>query len=114
MIIQHTVTRRCDEYTYFFCRNRQQGTFPAPYVNVAIADQPDQPATITQLQALIDVFAAEYNQHRPHRSLPHRATPATVYTTLPKTSPHTNNRTRDSHDRVRKDKIDTPAASPCA
>lgn len=38
MIIQHTVTRRRDEYTYFFCRNRQQGTCPAPYVNVAIAE----------------------------------------------------------------------------
>lgn len=38
MIIQHTVTRRRDEYTYFFCRNRQQGNCPAPYVNVAIAE----------------------------------------------------------------------------
>jgi hypothetical protein len=32
MIIQHTVTRRRDEYTYFFCRNRQQNHCPAPYV----------------------------------------------------------------------------------
>lgn len=38
MIIQHTVTRRGEEYTYFFCRNRQQGTCPAPYVNIAIAE----------------------------------------------------------------------------
>lgn len=38
MIIQHTVTRRGDEYTYFFCRNRQQGNCPAPYVNVAVAE----------------------------------------------------------------------------
>ncbi|WP_084628432.1 recombinase family protein [Amycolatopsis nigrescens] len=38
MIIQHTITRRRDEYTYFFCRNRQQGNCPAPYVNVAIAE----------------------------------------------------------------------------
>jgi site-specific DNA recombinase len=30
MIIQHTVTRRDDAYTYFFCRNRQQGTCPVP------------------------------------------------------------------------------------
>ncbi|WP_233621436.1 recombinase family protein [Amycolatopsis sp. WAC 04182] len=37
MIIQHTVTRHRDEYTYFFCRNRQQANCPAPYVNVAIA-----------------------------------------------------------------------------
>ena len=46
-----------------------------------------------------------YNHDRPHRSLPHRATPATVYTTLPKTAP-TSERTGDTHDRVRKDKID--------
>jgi Integrase core domain len=46
--------------------------------------QPDQPATIDQLQALLDRFAAQYNQHRPHRSLPHRATPAAVYNTRPK------------------------------
>jgi hypothetical protein len=38
MIMQHTVTRRRDEYTYFFCRNRQRGACPAPYVNVAIAE----------------------------------------------------------------------------
>ncbi len=37
--------------------------------------QPDQPATITDLQTLLNAFAEEYNQRRPHRSLPHRATP---------------------------------------
>ena len=46
--------------------------------------QPEQPTTIDDLQALLDAFAEEYNDHRPHRSLPHRATPATVYTTRPK------------------------------
>ncbi|MBP2320517.1 DNA invertase Pin-like site-specific DNA recombinase [Kibdelosporangium banguiense] len=39
MIIQHTVTRRGDEYTYFFCRNRQQGICPAPYINVTVAEK---------------------------------------------------------------------------
>jgi site-specific DNA recombinase len=34
MIIQHTVTRRSYEYTYFFCRNKQNGTCPTPHVNV--------------------------------------------------------------------------------
>ncbi|MPZ81453.1 MAG: hypothetical protein GEV28_14040 [Actinophytocola sp.] len=38
LIIQHTVTRRRDAYTYFFCRNRQQGTCPAPYANVSVAE----------------------------------------------------------------------------
>jgi transposase InsO family protein len=32
--------------------------------------QPAQPATIDQLQALIDAFVTTYNHDRPHRSLP--------------------------------------------
>ena len=64
--------------------------------------QPDQPATLAALQALIDDFVDEYNQRRPHRSLPHRATPATTYQTRPKASPSAD-RSTDSHDRVRHD-----------
>jgi transposase InsO family protein len=71
-----------------------------------LAAQPDQPATIDQLQALIDVFIDAYNHHRPHRSLPHQATPATAYTARPKTGPGAD-RTRDTHDRVRTDRIDS-------
>ncbi len=67
--------------------------------------QPDQPATVAQLQALIDVFADDYNHRRPHRSLPHRATPAARYTTMPKASP-SESRDPDTHDRVRHDKVD--------
>ncbi len=67
--------------------------------------QPDQPATIAELDALLAVFADEYNQHRPHRSLPHRATPATVYDSLPKAAPGAD-RTRDTHDRLRHDIVD--------
>src|SRR5690606_18079164 len=37
--------------------------------------QPDQPTSIDYLQALLDAFAEEYNDHRPLRSLPHRAPP---------------------------------------
>jgi transposase InsO family protein len=65
--------------------------------------QPDQPATIKQLQALLDRFVEQYNQHRPHRSLPHRATPAAVYTSRPKATPAGR---ANSHDRVRRDRID--------
>jgi hypothetical protein len=36
---------------------------------------------------MIDALTSEYNERRPHRSLPHRATPATVYTTRPKAAP---------------------------
>ena len=67
--------------------------------------QPQQPVTIGELQHLLDAFVVEYNQHRPHRSLPHRATPATIYTTLPKATP-SNDRSTDTHDRTRHDKID--------
>ncbi|MGI8993311.1 MAG: IS481 family transposase [Nocardioidaceae bacterium] len=66
--------------------------------------QPDQPATVADLQMLLDRFVEQYNQHRPHRSLPHRATPATAYTTRPKAVP--GNRNSDTHDRVRRDRVD--------
>jgi len=70
-----------------------------------LAAQPVQPVTITELQALLDRFSEAYNRHRPHRSLPHRATPAALYDTMPKavpgevTDPHT-------HDRIRHDIVD--------
>jgi hypothetical protein len=66
--------------------------------------QTPQPLTITALQALLDTFADQYNHARPHRSLPHRATPATVYQTRPKAVPGAD-RTGDTHDRVRHDTI---------
>src|SRR5918993_2342074 len=39
--------------------------------------QRPQPATIAELQTLLDAFVEIYNHQRPHKSLPHRATPAT-------------------------------------
>jgi transposase InsO family protein len=70
-----------------------------------IAAQPAQPATLAELQALLDAFVPAYNHQRPHRSLPHRTTPATAYAARPKATPGTD-RDRDTHDRVRTDKID--------
>jgi transposase InsO family protein len=67
--------------------------------------QPTQPSTIAELQALLDRFRTEYNQHRPHRSLPHRATPAALYTEMPKALPGPS-RDADTHDRVRHDRVD--------
>ena len=67
--------------------------------------QTDQPTTISELQALLDHFTEEYNHRRPHRSLPHHATPAAAYVSRPKATPGTD-RSRDTHDRVRTDKID--------
>ena len=69
-----------------------------------LAAQPRQPATLAELQALLDAFTAYYNTRRPHRSLPQRATPATAYAARPKAAP--GNRAADTHDRVRTDIID--------
>jgi Integrase core domain len=65
--------------------------------------QPNQPTSIAELQTLLDTFVPEYNHHRPHHSLPHRATPATVYTSRPKATP--SERSQDTHDRVRRDRV---------
>jgi transposase InsO family protein len=67
--------------------------------------QARQPASIAQLQTLLDQFLEEYNHRRPHRSLPHHATPATLYTSLPKATA-SSDRSTDTHDRTRRDKID--------
>jgi transposase InsO family protein len=61
-------------------------------------------ADLAGLQAQLDQFTSYYNQHRPHRSLARRATPATAYATRPKAAP--GDRDADTHDRVRTDRID--------
>ncbi len=67
--------------------------------------QPAQPGTIAELQALINLFTAEYNHRRPHRSLPHRATPATLYNSMPKALPGPTTDPK-THDRIRHDRVD--------
>jgi transposase InsO family protein len=62
-------------------------------------------ATLTGLQDQLDAFTSYYNNQRPHRSLAHRSTPAVAYTARPKAVP--GDRTTDTHDRVRADRIDT-------
>jgi transposase InsO family protein len=69
-----------------------------------LAAQHPQPASLGQLQDLLDTFTRIYNTQRPHRSLPHRATPATVYTARPKASPGRPG--SSPHDRVRADRVD--------
>jgi Integrase core domain len=66
--------------------------------------QPRQPATLADLQTLLDTFAGICNTQRPHRSLTGRATPADAYAARPKAGP--GDRTADTHDRVRTDRID--------
>ena len=67
-----------------------------------LAKQP-KAATLADLQTQLDAFVDEYNHRRPHRSMPHQATPATSYTIRPKAAPGER---LDTHDRVRTDRID--------
>jgi transposase InsO family protein len=68
--------------------------------------QHPQPATVDELQQLLQTFVQEYNHHRPHRSLPHHSTPAARYLTLPRATPTAGTRDHDSHTRVRHDRVD--------
>ena len=70
-----------------------------------LSAQPVQPVTLTDLQTLLDAFVEAYNHQRPHRSLPHRATPATAYNARPKAGPSAD-RSSDVHYRVLADKVD--------
>jgi len=60
-------------------------------------------ATLRELQTQLDAFVDIYNHHRPHRSLPHRSTPAVTYQARPKARP--GNDHPDSESRVRRDRV---------
>ena len=66
--------------------------------------QPDQPSTVAEQQALLDVFVELYSHQRPHRSLLGGATPAAAYQGRPKAQP--GDRTTDTHWRIRHDRVD--------
>jgi transposase InsO family protein len=68
--------------------------------------QSPQPVTIAELQTLLDAFVEVYNTQRPHKSLPHRATPATIYNARPKAAP-SGQPLPATHDRVRRDRLDS-------
>jgi Integrase core domain len=70
-----------------------------------LAARAAQPATLTQLQDQLDAFTDACNTRRPHKSLEHRAIPATAYAARPRATP--GDRTSDTHDRVRRDRIDS-------
>ncbi|QZH63397.1 IS481 family transposase [Mycolicibacterium farcinogenes] len=63
--------------------------------------------TVAELQTQLNAFTDEYNHRRPHRSLPHHATPAVIYTSRPKADPATR---IDTHNRVRTDRVDQAGA----
>jgi hypothetical protein len=46
-----------------------------------------RPATLADMQTLLDTFRDLYNNDRPHRALPAGTTPAQAYTALPKAAP---------------------------
>jgi transposase InsO family protein len=60
-----------------------------------------RPATITELQGVLNAFVDDYNQRRPHRSLDSR-TPTAAYHTRPKATP---TGVHQPHHRVRHDKV---------
>jgi len=66
-------------------------------------------ATISELQRQLDTFVEIYNHQRPHRSLPHRATPATIYNTRPKAGPGQHD--LDTESRVRNDRVSAGAVT---
>lgn len=74
-----------------------------------LAAQPDQPATIAELQALLDRFTTEYNTRRPHRALTQR-TPLAAYLARPKATPADDSPTTPPDTRVRRDRIDDTGA----
>jgi transposase InsO family protein len=65
--------------------------------------------TVAALQIQLDTFVDIYNHHRPHRSLPHHATPATAYQTRPKATPGNNE--PDTEHRVRTDRVNSGAVT---
>lgn len=66
--------------------------------------QAARPATLPGLQSLPDTFAVTCSTRRPHRSLPHRSTPAAGCQARPKAIP--GDRTAGTHDRVRTGRTD--------
>jgi transposase InsO family protein len=62
-----------------------------------------RPASIAELQTLLDTFTTLYNTQRTHRALPPATTPAQAYSARPKAAPpHTAN----EHFRIRHDTVD--------
>lgn len=64
--------------------------------------------TLAELQHQLDTFVDIYNHHRPHRSLPHRTTPAVAYHARPKAGPdndHADTEFRVRHDRIQSGRV---------
>lgn len=68
----------------------------------------DPATTLAELQTQLDELRDYYNHHRPHRGIGRR-TPITAYLARPNATPNPNTPTTTSttHDRVRRDRVDT-------
>ena len=75
--------------------------------------QPAQPTTIAELQALLDPSSTSTTTADRTAPCPTGPPRPPLYTTAPKATP-TGDRDPDTHDRVRHDRVDKPAPSPCA
>jgi transposase InsO family protein len=71
-----------------------------------LAAQDPQPATVSELQALLDAFRDYYNHQRPHRACDRR-TPAETWHARPRAIPSRQGQLVSEHFRVRKDRVDT-------
>jgi transposase InsO family protein len=65
----------------------------------------DPPATVTDLQALLDTFRGYFNTVRPHRGIA-RQTPQAAWDARPKATPNRQGIRVSEHFRVRRDRVD--------
>ena len=98
--------RRAEKLLTESSANLRKSRTTPPTLKKWLAAQPDQPATIAELQVLLEVFAPYYNQQRPHRSLDRR-TPAATYHARPKATPTATTPEVAPDARVRRDRVDT-------
>ena len=76
--------------------------------------QPAQPATIAELQELLDRFRQASTTTTDRTARCHTEQPRPPPTSRARRPPQAPTATRDTHDRVRFDRIDKSAPSPCA
>ena len=82
LIIQHTVNSRGSEYTYFFCRNKQNGSCEAPHINVALIED-----AVENHYATIR-FSPQFIADRPRPRRPRHRRARSLRATAPQATHH--------------------------